>query len=313
MQKQKQYTLYFIVANLFFSFQCFGMAPRGVSFSRVNRLGQRARDTGARNIELPNGVRYKYSPYVSENSGKRHGDIFDRRMTNINSKISSSFSSSNFDMSRFAPNSSTTRPEMPVAAQLPAQPLTTQVVKNEGVQSPNISANVTELPTPESEIPVSNKIFDIGDYDDDFDFEDDVETKVVDNLETEVIDIEALQDFDKIIQFSGNRLILVKCCKKASMRSRKIVEPLRELSLKYKDEMVFLSIDVAKFPDFAQQHDAKKLPVFLVFKDGIVIDRLSEATPDMLKLFIETVIVSNFDYCSESTGPAEHTANTEQN
>lgn len=64
------------------------------------------------------------------------------------------------------------------------------------------------------------------------------------------------------------------------------IEPLFQSLAKEYPENLFVSVDVDDHDDIACSYKAMKIPMFVLFKDGVMTERLVGSDEDQLKEFV---------------------------
>lgn len=110
-------------------------------------------------------------------------------------------------------------------------------------------------------------------------------------IKTLVVTINSETEFDDVVlNLQETRLILVKFGAPWSAQSRLIDSKFNELSLEYKDKILFVCIDAPRFFELAYNYNATKLPVLLYFHNGQLVDRIDEGNLESLKSFILKIV-----------------------
>lgn len=100
--------------------------------------------------------------------------------------------------------------------------------------------------------------------------------------------IKDLEEFTKLLQESGSKLIVVDFYATWCGPCKMISPILEDLSKKYLN-VVFCKVDVDEADDVAQKYDIHAMPTFLFFKNGETIETVVGANSDEIKKQLEAL------------------------
>lgn len=103
-----------------------------------------------------------------------------------------------------------------------------------------------------------------------------------------ILVVENNDDFSKKLDEAGDKLVVVDFYA-TWCGPCKMIEPfLKQQSEIYKDEVVFLKVDVDENEEIASQYEISCMPTFLFIKKREKVDEISGANQEMIKQMLET-------------------------
>lgn len=103
-----------------------------------------------------------------------------------------------------------------------------------------------------------------------------------------ILVVENNEDFSKKLDEAGDKLVVVDFYA-TWCGPCKMIEPfLKQQSEIYKDEVVFLKVDVDENEEIASQYEISCMPTFLFIKKREKVDEISGANQEMIKQMLET-------------------------
>ena len=74
------------------------------------------------------------------------------------------------------------------------------------------------------------------------------------------------------------------------MPCKKMYEPLEDLSIKYKDILDIIKIDIDEFMDTAENHNVIKLPTFAYYLHGKLVEKTSGANINNFNNYLNNLL-----------------------
>ncbi|XP_077549310.1 thioredoxin 2 [Haemaphysalis longicornis] len=103
-----------------------------------------------------------------------------------------------------------------------------------------------------------------------------------------ILVVENNEDFSKKLDEAGDKLVVVDFYA-TWCGPCKMIEPfLKQQSEIYKDEVVFLKVDVDENEEIASQYEISCMPTFLFIKKREKVDEISGANKEMIQQMLET-------------------------
>lgn len=103
-----------------------------------------------------------------------------------------------------------------------------------------------------------------------------------------ILVVEDSEDFSKKLDEAGDKLVVVDFYA-TWCGPCKMIEPfLKQQSEIFKDEVVFLKVDVDENEEIASQYEISCMPTFLFIKKREKVDEISGANKEMIQQMLET-------------------------
>lgn len=103
-----------------------------------------------------------------------------------------------------------------------------------------------------------------------------------------ILVVENNEDFSKKLDEAGDKLVVVDFYA-TWCGPCKMIEPfLKQQSEIYKDQVVFLKVDVDENEEIASQYEISCMPTFLFIKKREKVDEISGANKEMIQQMLET-------------------------